>query len=217
MAGSGELLSIAKEIDSAGMQSIVHAIGDKAVSELLDICEEIIKQNSKRDRRFRIEHAQHIDEKDFERFKRDEIVASVQPIHLVYDSPIVKSKLHDNLVKRTHNYKNLLDIGVKLVFGTDFPIADINPWINIQTAVTRKTGNEYFMRENRISLNDSIKAYTSDAAYSTFSENKIGSLESGKYADFIILEDNIFEMDEDNIGNCKVWKTFFDGKEVYSC
>ncbi len=186
---------MAKEIDKAGKQIIIHAIGDKAVSEVLGIAEMLVKENGSRDRRFRIEHAQHIDEADFNRFKKLNVIVSAQPLHMKYDIRIVKEKLPDKIVKRTHNYKALMDKGVTVVFGTDFPIVEINPFENIELAVTRKTEREVFLPEYKISLNDSVKAYTINNAYASFNEDKSGTIEQGKFADFIVMKDDLFEME----------------------
>gem|GEM_PF-551438 len=214
MVTSGEVFRLAKEIDNAGKQIIIHAIGDKAVSEVLDICEMLNKENGKRERRFRIEHSQHINEKDFTRFKELNVIASVQPVHLKYDASTVKEKLSDYLINHTHNYKELIDIGVSVNFGTDFPIVEINPYENIRMAVTRRTVNGVFTPSYKISLQDCIKGYTINNAYANFNENAVGSIEKGKVADFVIMEDDIFEIDEDKIGSAKVYKTYFSGVEI---
>lgn len=195
---------------------IIHAIGDKAVTEVLDISEELENKNGKAERRLRIEHAQHINEKDFERFKKAGVIISAQPAHLKYDINLVKKALPESLVKSTHNYKVLIDRGVIINFGTDFPIVDVNPFENIQMAVTRKKGDEIFFEEYCISLHECIKAYTINNAYSNFNESAAGTIETGKVADFVIMEDNLFAMDSDKLSTARVWKTFLNGKEVYS-
>jgi predicted amidohydrolase YtcJ len=213
---SGEIFKIAKEIDRAGKQVIIHAIGDQAVTEVLDICEMLEKENGKRDRRFRVEHSQHIKDNDFARFKNLKAIASVQPVHLKYDAHTVKEKLSENLVNHTHNHKGLIDNGVTVNFGTDFPIAGVNPFENMRLAVTRKTVDGVFTPQYKIGLNDCIKCYTINNAFASFNDNTTGTITKGKAADFIIMEDNLFEINKDNIADAKVWKTFFNGEEVYS-
>jgi hypothetical protein len=213
-AESGKLLELAKVIDKAGKQVIIHAIGDKAVSEVLDIAEILVNENGTRDRRLRIEHAQHINETDFDRFKKLGVIVSAQPLHMKYDIRIVKEKLPEKIIKRTHNYKALMDMGVIVNFGTDFPIVEVNPFHNIGMAVTRKTDNEVFLPEYKIDLHNSIKAYTINNAYASYNEQKSGSIEIGKFADFIVMEDNLFEMPEDEIADAKVYSTYFNGEEV---
>lgn len=216
MVTSGEIFRLAREIDKAGKQIIIHAIGDKAVTEVLDICEMLNNENGKRDRRFRIEHSQHINDKDFVRYKELNVIASVQPLHLKYDASTVKEKLSEYLINHTHNYKELIDIDVTVNFGTDFPIVEINPFENIRLAVTRKTSNGIFTPQYRINMQNCIKGYTVNNAYASFNDNAVGSIEKGKVADFIIMEDNLFEMDEDKIANVVVQKTYLNGTEVYT-
>jgi predicted amidohydrolase YtcJ len=218
MAESGELKRSALEADRRKIQVIIHAIGDKAVSEVIDIAAEMFKSNGDYDRRFRIEHAQHIDERDLEKFSRYKIIASVQPIHLKYDAGLVLRKLNEETASRTHNYNKLLDLNGKLNFGTDFPIAGINPFENIQTALLRKyDGEKTFYPENRISLHDSIEAYTINNAYANFTDNLTGSIKAGKKADFVIMDDDLFEMDPEMLHNAQVHETYFNGKKVYPC
>lgn len=212
---SGEFEKMFFEIDNEGYQMSVHAIGDKAVSELLDLNEELIIKNGLKDRRFRIEHAQHIAENDFERFKKLKVIASVQPSHLFSDAKTASEILEDYTLE--HNYKKLFDIGADVCFGTDFPVVSESPFETIYYAVTRKAeGFENgFVPENKISLVDCLDAYTLSNAYATFEENVRGKLEVGKYADLVILEDDLFEMKADEINNGKVYQTYFNGNKVY--
>ena len=216
IAESGRLMELAEQIDKTGKQIIIHAIGDMAVEEVLNIANKLNNINGIRDRRFRIEHAQHIDEADFGRFNELNVIASVQPLHMKYDIKIVKEKLPEEIVKRTHNYKTLIDRGVTVNFGTDFPIVEINPFENIKLAVTRKTEDEVFLPEYKIDINNAIKAYTLNNAIASFNENSSGTIETGKNADYIIMEDNLFEMPEEDISKAKVKSTYFSGEEVYS-
>lgn len=212
---SGDFLKDAFEIDKSGYQMSVHAIGDKAVSELLDLNEELIKVNGMRDRRFRIEHAQHISEKDLSRFKDLNIIASVQPTHLFSDAKTSSEILND--FTNEHNYKLLFDIGVNVCFGTDFPIVGFSPFETLYYAMTRKAeGFENgFLNELRISLSDCLNAYTYENAYATYDENERGNLQQGKSADIIVLEDDLFMMQPDEIKDAKVSMTYFNGNRVY--
>lgn len=212
---SGEFVKTAYEIDSAGYQMSVHAIGDKAVTELLDLNEELIKKFGNRDRRFRIEHAQHIQKNDFQRFKKLNIIASVQPAHLFSDAKTAEEILED--YKLEHNYKKLFDIKAMVCFGTDFPVVGESPFETIWYAMTRKVqGFENgFVTENNISLEDCLEAYTINNAYATYEENERGSLEVGKVADLAVLENDLFEMSGDEIKDAKVSETYFGGDRVY--
>jgi predicted amidohydrolase YtcJ len=213
---SGDLDKLAREIDKQDGQLIIHAIGDLAVTEVLDLYENLIKENGTKERRHRIEHAQHIIHNDLERFKQLGVIASVQPLHLKYDIDIVKEKLPDELINTTHIYKKLMDMGVVINFGTDFPVVDVNPFANIQMAITRRSGKEVFLPDCRIDLQNCLKAYTINNAYSNFNDEAIGSIQKGKCADFVIMEDDLFAMDPETISSARVWKTYFNGDEVYT-
>ncbi|HJY63923.1 MAG TPA: amidohydrolase [Ignavibacteria bacterium] len=212
----GILSKYARQIDKAEGQLIIHAIGDLAVTEVLDLYKSLIRENGERNSRHRIEHAQHILNADLKRFIELGVIASVQPLHLKYDIGIVKDKLPDELVNTTHNYKKLIETGAIINFGTDFPIVEVNPYENIKMAITRNASGEVFTPENSIDLHNCIKAYTINNAYSNFNENAIGSIKPGKCADFVIMEDNLFDMKPEDIGNSEVWRTYFDGDLVYS-
>ncbi len=212
---SGDFEKMFFEIDNAGLQMSVHAIGDKAVSDLLDMNEILIQRHGKKDRRFRIEHAQHIQSEDFRRFKELSIIASVQPSHLFSDAKTAYEILTD--FELEHNYSQLFDVGSRVCFGTDFPVVSENPFETIYYAMTRKVAGfeSGFVIRNRISLENCLKAYTIENAFASFRENDLGSIATGKFADLIVLEDNLFEMKPDEIRNAKISKTFFKGKPVY--
>lgn len=212
---SGGFHEYAFEIDKAGYQMSVHAIGDRAVSELLDLVCRLNHANGKRDRRFRIEHSQHIADKDIKRFQELGVIASVQPAHLFFDAVIAMNKLE--FPETTHNYRKLIDSGVIVCFGTDFPVVNENPFENIYYALNRKVDglNGLFFPEMKINLSECLKAYTYNNAYASFSEDVYGNIECGKSADFIVLEDDIFAMDSMSVKNAKVLMTYFKGKRVY--
>lgn len=215
MAKSGKLPELFRKLDAKGWQLITHAIGDKAVDETLSLYEELVKYKGSRDRRARIEHAQHIDENDFPRFRQSDIIISAQPIHLKYDAELVRKTLPGILVNRTHNYGKLIDSGVKICFGTDFPIVEINPFENIQEAMTRETNIGVFTPENKIDLNNCIKCYTMNGAYASFND-ELGLIDSGKKADFVILNKDIFSVPENEIQTIKAEETFINGEKVFS-
>jgi hypothetical protein len=215
IAESGRLPDLFRILDYENWQLITHAIGDKAVEETLCLYEDLLKGNGQKDRRPRIEHAQHVDENDFEKFIELAVIISAQPMHLKFDAGIVEKSLPHNIINRTHNYKKLIEIGVKVCFGTDFPIVGINPFENIQMAVIRKIGDKYFTPENAIDLHNCIKCYTINGAYATFRESQIGSISEGKKADFIILNNDIFSVPEDEIGMIKVEETYVNGEKAY--
>lgn len=210
---SKKIYELAKSIDEAGCQMIIHAIGDKAVSEVLNMYESL--ENTKK-LRHRIEHAQHIQPADHERFGKNGIIASVQPLHLKYDARTVFEKLPAKLIPYTHNYVHIQPAGGIINFGTDFPIVEADPFETIRLAVTRVTNFGEFTPEHRIPLHECIKAYTCNNAYSNHNENAVGTIEKGKVADFVVLDNDIFENPISQIKDVKVCKTYISGNVVYS-
>lgn len=212
---SGEFEKQALEIDKAGYQLAVHAIGDKAVSELLDFNEKLISINGKRERRFRIEHTQHINESDIPRFRELNIVTSVQPSHLYVDAKVASEIL--NNPNTTHIYKKLFDMDLCVNYGTDFPVASENPFDTIYYAMTREANGfpEGFNKEYSIDLVNCLKAYTINNAYASFEEKDKGSLEVGKCADIIVLDRDLFIISPKEIKETKVLMTYLNGKSIY--
>jgi predicted amidohydrolase YtcJ len=213
-ASSGDIDKLSLEIDSAGKQIIIHAIGDKAVYEVLVICRRLNNINGRKDRRFRIEHAQHIDETDFDLLRELDVIVSAQPLHLKYDANLVKDKLIEKVQKRTHNYKALIDRDVIVNFGTDFPIVEINPFHNIHMAMTRMYEGGEFYPEYKIDLHNCIKCYTINNAYASFDDKLSGSITAGKKANFIIMNEDLFQIPEDDIKNASVNETYFEGIRI---
>ncbi len=216
---NGNLEKWALDADRNRLQLCVHAIGDKANSYLLDLYEKIIKNNSPWERRFRIEHAQHLKYDDIKRFVQLNVIASVQPYHCIDDGVWAEKRIGKDRIKFTHPYKTLLDNDVKVAFGTDWPVAPLNPLLGIYAAVTRRTVDnknpEGWIPEQKISVEDAIKCYTLNAAYASFEENVKGSIEVGKLADMVVLSDDILTIDPINIKDVKVDMTIFNGEIVY--
>ncbi len=213
---SGEFEKYALIIDKAGIQMSIHSIGDKSVSELLDLAEDLNKRNGKRDRRFRIEHAQHIQPRDFTRFKELDVIASVQPTHLYSDAKTAVEILNDDSLE--HNYPELLKYGARLCFGTDFPVVGESPFETIYFAMTRKAKgfDSGFHPEYNMTLSDCLNAYTYENAYATFEENVRGSLAPGKLADITVINGDLFEMSADEIRDAEVYATYFGGERIES-
>jgi len=213
---SGEFEKLAFEIDKEGYQLMVHAIGDKAVNELLNIVRSIESKNGKRDRRFRMEHCQHIQPDDFKSFSELGVIASVQPAHLYYDAKTASEKVED--IETTHNYKHLIDSGVKVCFGTDFPVAAENPLDTIYYAITREAiGFENgFTPENKIDLTTAINSYTINNSFARYEENINGSIAVNKEADIIVLDKDLFEDPSlSKFKETKIEFTFLNGIKVY--
>lgn len=208
------------DADKNHLQLSVHAIGDKANSYMLDLYEKIIKQNPKWDRRFRLEHAQHVRFEDIKRFAELGVIASVQPYHCIDDGVWAEKRIGPERIRYTYPFKSFLDEGVKMCFGTDWYVAPLNPLLGIYAAVTRRTLDDKnpdgWIPEQKISVEDAIKCYTVNSAYASFEENIKGTIETGKLADLIILSDDILTIDPNKIKDVKVEMTLFDGKVIYN-
>lgn len=205
--------------DRAGLQICTHAIGDQAISIVLDLYSEIVQADGARDRRFRIEHAQHMAAKDFGRFAQLHVIASVQPYHAIDDGRWAEARIGHDRAGRTYAFRTFLNHGVRLAFGTDWDVAPLNPLDTIYAAVTRatldgKNPNGWFP-EQKLTVAEAVEAYTMGSAYAEFQENEKGSITPGKLADMVVLSDDIFSIDPSKIRDVKVLKTFVGGKMVW--
>ena len=205
--------------DRAGLQICTHAIGDQAISIVLDLYSEIVQADGPRDRRFRIEHAQHMAAKDFDRFAQLHVIASVQPYHAIDDGRWAEARIGHDRASRTYAFRTFLNHGVRLAFGTDWDVAPLNPMDTIYAAVTRATldgkkPNGWFP-EQKLTVAEAVEAYTMGSAYAEFQENEKGSITPGKLADMVIVSDDIFSIDPTKIRDVKVLKTFVGGKMVW--
>ena len=216
---SGKLEQYSLIADQHKLQLSIHAIGDRAISEVLDIFEKIVKNNPEWDRRFRIEHAQHLNPKDFVRFKKLNVIASCQPYHCIDDGQWVSKRIGLERCKYTYAFKSFLDNSIILTFGSDWTVAPLNPLEGIYAAVTRSTLDDKnpdgWFPEQKISVEEAVKCYTINNAYASFEENLKGSIKEGKLADIIILSDDIFEISPFKIKDVKVIMTIFNGKIIY--
>ena len=214
-----ELLNHALGADAAGLQLAIHAIGDRAVSDVLDVYEKVIAENGMRDRRLRIEHAQHPKSEDIVRFKTLDVLASMQPYHAIDDGRWVEKVIGKERVKTTYAFRSFLDSGVTLVFGSDWSVAPPTPLEGIYAAVTRRTldgkNNDGWVPGQKITAAEALTAYTLAAAYASFEEDIKGSLKAGKLADFVILDQNLLEIDPVLIKDVKILNTYVGGKRVY--
>jgi predicted amidohydrolase YtcJ len=207
------------QADAAGLQIRVHAIGDRAISMILDIFADIEKEHGYHDQRFTIEHAQHMAQKDFERFAKLHIIASMQPYHAIDDGRWAERRLGHERLRRSYAWRSFLSHGVTLAFGTDWPVAPLDPLLGLYAAVTRATLDGKnpggWIPEEKITLPEAIEAYTMGAAFAEFQENKKGSITPGKLADMVILNENIFDLKPEAIRNVKVKTTILGGKVIY--
>ena len=205
--------------DAAGLQICTHAIGDEAISTILDIYSEIVQAHGSADRRFRIEHAQHMAAKDFDRFAKLHVIASVQPYQAIDDGRWAERRIGHDRASRTYAFRTFLDHGVKLAFGTDWDVVPLDPIQTLYAAVTRatldgKNPNGWFP-EQKLTVAESIEAYTMGSAYAEFQENEKGSITPGKLADMVLLSQDIFSIPPEKIRDTKVLKTFVGGKLVW--
>jgi predicted amidohydrolase YtcJ len=219
MYPEGVMLKRVSEADRVGLQIMIHAIGDRANDMILSIYEQVERENGKRDRRFRIEHAQHLRAQDIPRFGRDGVIASMQPYHAIDDGRWAEKRIGKERIKTTYAFRSLLDSGAKLAFGTDWTVAPLNPMLTIYAAVTRRTldgkNPKGWVPEQKLSVEETVRAYTLGSAYAEFQENVKGSITVGKLADLVLLSRDIFKIDPKEIENVKVVMTMIDGRVVF--
>ena len=219
MFPEGAMLERVRAADRAGLQVMIHAIGDRAIDSILTIYEQVEKENGERDRRFRIEHAQHLRPQDIPRFARDHVVASMQPYHAIDDGRWAEKRIGKERAKGTYAFRSLLDSGATLAFGTDWTVAPLNPISSIYAAVTRRTLDNKnpngWVPEQKITVEEAVRAYTVGSAYAEFQETVKGTIAAGKLADLVILSRDIFKIDPKEIETAKVVMTIMDGRIVY--
>ncbi len=212
--------SYIRSTDAAGLNVCVHAIGDQANAVLLDTFAAVAKQNGPKDRRFRIEHVQHLRPADYPRFKELGVIASMQPYHVIDDGRWAEGRIGAKRCASSYAYRSLLDAGAALAFGSDWPVAPLDVLAGIDAAVNRRTldgkhPNGWFP-EQRITVAEAVSAYTSGSAFAGFQEKDRGSIAVGKLADFVLLTRDIFAaVEKDKIADTKVLLTVVGGKVVF--
>jgi hypothetical protein len=208
-----------EQADAAGLQVAIHAIGDKANHTILDFYEKVEHEHEPRDRRFRIEHAQHLLATDIPRFAQLHVIASMQPYHCIDDGRWAEKRIGPERAKTTYAFRSLLDAGTILAFGSDWDVAPMNVIMGIYGAVTRRTLDgkhpDGWISEQKITVPEAVHAYTMGSAYASFEEDIKGSIEPGKLADLAVLSDDIFNIDPIKIADTKVFMTIFDGQVVF--
>ncbi len=205
--------------DHAGLQLCMHAIGDAGISAILDLYVDVIRANGERDRRLRIEHAQHIAPKDFDRFAAMKVVASVQPYHAIDDGRWAERRIGPDRIKTTYAFRTLIDKGVRLALGTDWTVAPLNPMLTLYAATTRATLDgkhpEGWVPEQKISIVEAVRAYTSGSAFAEFQDAVKGTIVRGKVADLVILSDDVFSIPAARLKDVQVLTTVAGGKVVH--
>ncbi|MEN8775453.1 MAG: amidohydrolase [Polaribacter sp.] len=206
---------IATQIAASDYQMNTHAIGDSANTWMLKTYKEVLRND--KNRRWRIEHAQIISEEDFDKF--DNILPSVQPTHATSDMYWAENRIGKKRMKGAYAFKDLLNKYGKIALGTDFPVEQVNPFLTFYAATIRKDLDNYpengFQIENALSREETLKGMTIWAAYSNFEEDEKGSIEVGKFADFVILNQDIMTVEGNNITKTEAESTYLNGKKVY--
>jgi predicted amidohydrolase YtcJ len=219
LLAGGAMFKRVQAADQAGLHVMIHAIGDAANHGVLELYREVAVQNGPRDRRFRIEHAQHLRPAEIARFAAQPVIASMQPYHCADDGRWAEKRLGPERVKGTYAFRALLDVGAALAFGSDWPVAPLNPFAGLKAAVTRQTLDgrhpDGWVPEQKVTLEEAIRAFTAGSAYAEFQEQTKGSLTPGKLADVVMLDCDIFAIASSALDQVKVALTIVDGKVVY--
>jgi predicted amidohydrolase YtcJ len=205
--------------DKAGLQVEIHAIGDRANAEILDLYERVAKRNGPKDRRFRIEHAQHLRPAEIARFAALGVIPSMQPYHAIDDGRWADKRLGQERNKGTYAFRSLLDAKARLAFGSDWDVAPLSPVAGIYAAVTRRTIDGKtpggWVPEQKITVEEALRAYTSSAAWAAFEEKEKGTLETGKLADFVVLSADPLSVAPESLEKIAVETTVVDGRIVF--
>ena len=216
--------SYMQQADEAGLQLTIHAIGDEANHLLLNMLERLIEENGEKDRRFRLVHAQVMQDEDIERLGELDVIAEVQPIHASDDMRWMEERIGSERSEGAYAFNSILESGAMLSFGTDWPGTaaaeyHISPMYGLYAAITRKTMTGEpeggWFPEERISMEEAIRAYTLNTAYANFENDIKGSITPGKLADITVLDQNLFEVDPMNLPDVEVLYTIVDGDIVY--
>jgi len=216
LSKAGQRLALA---ENANLQVCTHAIGDAAIKTVLDLYQAVEKNAGPKDRRWRIEHAQHMASADFERFAQLRVIASVQPYQAIDDGRWAEARIGHDRAGRTYAFRTFMQHGVRLAFGTDWPVAPLDPMLTLYAAVTRATLDGKYPQgwfpEQKLSIQDAIAAYTMESAYAEFQDHDKGSIEPGKLADMVLLSQDVLKIAPTAIRDTHVVKTFLGGVEVY--
>ena len=205
--------------DAAGLQIAVHAIGDRANAILLAIYDSVARAHGPRDRRFRVEHAQHLRPEDIPLFGKLGVIPSMQPYHAIDDGRWVQQRIGPERIKTTYAFRTLLDTGAKLAFGSDWTVAPLDPILGVYAAVTRRTLDGKnpggWVPQQKITVAEALRAYTVGSAYATFDEAKRGVLAPGYDADVVVIDRNLFTLPPDSLDRARVRYTIVAGRVAF--
>jgi predicted amidohydrolase YtcJ len=217
---TAQLRSWITSADAAGLHVVVHAIGEHANDWLLDVFESVAQANGARDRRFRIEHAQHLSSAAIPRFAQLGVLPSMQPYHAIDDGRWAEKRIGPDRIQRTYAFRALLDSGANLMFGSDWTVAPIDPLAGIYGAVTRRTidgaNPDGWVAGEKITVEEALRAYTAANAYGAFMEDRIGAIRAGGIADLVVLSQDVTRMDPVGIGDVQVDYTIIGGEVVHT-
>jgi predicted amidohydrolase YtcJ len=206
--------------DSAGLQVAVHAIGDRANALLLAIYDSVAQVHGARDRRFRVEHAQHLRAQDIPRFGALRVVPSMQPYHAIDDGRWLLKRIGPVRIRTTYAFRSLIGADAPLAFGSDWTVAPLDPVLGVYAAVTRRTLDGKHPRgwvpDQKITVGEALRAYTYGNAWAVFMEQRWGALAAGRYADVVVLDRDLFAVPPDSLGGVKVRYTIVGGRVIYS-
>jgi predicted amidohydrolase YtcJ len=206
--------------DAAGLHVAVHAIGDAANEEVLTIFDDVVRRNGPRDRRFRVEHVQHVHQKDIPRFAQQNVIASMQPYHAIDDGRWAVTPLGPSRLAGSWAFRSLLDADVRVTFGSDWPVAPIEPLAGVAGAVLRQTidgaNPDGWVPEQRIRVEEALTAYTATNAYAGFQDDRLGRIEPGFLADVVVLDTDLRRAPADRIAHAKVLRTIVGGVGRYA-
>ena len=218
LAGSADLERWTRDAVEHGFQVCIHAIGDRGNRTVLDVFERVLRDHPNGDRRLRDEHAQMLSASDLPRFKRLGVIPSMQPTHCTSDSDWAGERLGPERSALAYAWRSLIDSGVVIAGGSDFPVESPNPMLGIAAAVTREqpgSGRGAWHPEQRMTRTEAIHSFTSWAAYAGFDEEVSGTIEPGKYADMVVLDRDIMTCPQDEIAGTRVLMTVSGGEIVY--
>lgn len=205
--------------DREGLHVIVHAIGDRANDWLLDVYRQAESLNGERDRRFRVEHAQHLSPAAIARFGREGVIPSMQPYHAIDDGRWAEKRIGAGRLGTTYAFRSLLDAGARVAFGSDWTVAPLSPVLGVYAAVTRRTldgrNPDGWVPEQRITVEEALEAYTSSAAFAGYAEDRLGTLQPGMLADLAVFDRNLLAVDRVEIEEARVDLTVVDGRIVF--
>ena len=218
MSPPSNMEAISRRADEAGIQICTHAIGDRAISELLDVYEKVGGNHTVAER-FRVEHAQHVRPEDFARFGKLGIIASMQPYHAVDDGRWAEKRIGHERARTSYAWRSMLDAGAMLAFGSDWPVAPLDPLLGIYAAATRATldgsNPSGWFPEQRLTVEEALRAYTQGCAYAAFEENNQGTVAPGKLADIVVISRDLLRIPPEKIKDAHVEITIVGGRVVY--